>query len=312
MSFPSLTNISALEYCHGQNITHRDLKPENLLFDASYNLKVADFGFATLLSGKDGSGKLHTYLGTANYMAPEIISGAAYNGAEVDLFAAAVILFIMYSGSPPFGQAHPERDQYYKLLCTDRQQLFWDAHERNKPIEEGQVTFYNNEFKDLIITMLSLKANERLTLEQIKQHPWYNGPLVDGSALKIEFQQRRKQVDAENKRQRELKKQEKLMVQMQQANFGQTVFTGIRPFRSLEIVSIYHNFRYLMSSFRIWQQLLRSSLKVKSTLKSKERFRTFAQKLAIKPLAQSCPCLMQISFSKSFVQLLRKVLLVTL
>ncbi len=36
------------------------MKPENLLFDENFNVKIADFGFATALEGKDGSGKLYT------------------------------------------------------------------------------------------------------------------------------------------------------------------------------------------------------------------------------------------------------------
>jgi len=40
--------LNALCYMHGENIAHRDLKPENLLYDRDFNLKVADFGFATL------------------------------------------------------------------------------------------------------------------------------------------------------------------------------------------------------------------------------------------------------------------------
>jgi len=48
------------------------MKPENILFDEKFNLKLADFGFSTLLAGKDGSGLLHTILGTESYMAPEI------------------------------------------------------------------------------------------------------------------------------------------------------------------------------------------------------------------------------------------------
>lgn len=39
--------INALEYMHDKGYAHRDLKPENILFDEEFNVKIADFGFAT-------------------------------------------------------------------------------------------------------------------------------------------------------------------------------------------------------------------------------------------------------------------------
>jgi serine/threonine protein kinase len=59
--------MEALIYLHANGISHRDLKLENLLFDNDFNLKVTDFGFATLMD-RD----LNTILGTEGYMAPEI------------------------------------------------------------------------------------------------------------------------------------------------------------------------------------------------------------------------------------------------
>jgi serine/threonine protein kinase len=64
--------IDGLYYVHSNGVTHRDLKPENLLYDGDFNLKIADFGFAAPLYGRDGSGFLKTRLGTESYMAPEI------------------------------------------------------------------------------------------------------------------------------------------------------------------------------------------------------------------------------------------------
>lgn len=48
--------IEALKYLHSAGIAHRDLKPENIMLDQNFNLKVADFGFATSIKGKDNSG----------------------------------------------------------------------------------------------------------------------------------------------------------------------------------------------------------------------------------------------------------------
>lgn len=70
------------------------MKPENVLFDEHFNIKIADFGFAAPIDGKDGSGYLKTKLGTESYMAPEINMKKPYTGASVDLFASAIVLFI--------------------------------------------------------------------------------------------------------------------------------------------------------------------------------------------------------------------------
>ena len=65
-------------------------------------------------------------------MAPEILSNRPYSGASVDLFACGIILFIMVTGHPPFIKAEPT-DSFYKLLCANRSDLFWNSHSKNKP-----------------------------------------------------------------------------------------------------------------------------------------------------------------------------------
>lgn len=136
--------LDALDYMHKNGSAHRDLKPENIMLDSEFNLKVADFGFAAPIEGKDGSGFLHTQLGTQSYMAPEIHLAKPYTGAGVDLFATAIILFVMLSQRPPFNCANPQ-DPYYKLLAADRSDLFWKAHDD----AEGGTSIYSQEFKDL-------------------------------------------------------------------------------------------------------------------------------------------------------------------
>ena len=65
--------IQGIHYIHSRCLSHRDLKPENILLDDNYNVKIADFGFACKVWGRDGNGLNYSTVGTLAYMAPEII-----------------------------------------------------------------------------------------------------------------------------------------------------------------------------------------------------------------------------------------------
>lgn len=94
----------ALAYAHRRGVAHRDIKPENLMFDGEGVIKVTDFGLAragdaTRLT-RTGSA-----LGTPSYMAPELLHGAAEDGAgatAADVFALGVTLYEMLAGELPF------------------------------------------------------------------------------------------------------------------------------------------------------------------------------------------------------------------
>ena len=62
--------ISALDFCHSHSICHRDLKPENLLLDDKNNIKIADFGMASL---QPAGFMLETSCGSPHYACPEVI-----------------------------------------------------------------------------------------------------------------------------------------------------------------------------------------------------------------------------------------------
>lgn len=65
--------FSAVAYLHNHSVIHRDLKPENILLEDSnetLNIKLIDFGTAILAQSKSKDA-----MGTAYYIAPEVLSG---------------------------------------------------------------------------------------------------------------------------------------------------------------------------------------------------------------------------------------------
>jgi serine/threonine protein kinase len=99
-----------MRYLHGKNVCHRDLKLENILLDKEKNLKIIDFGFATV-SNKQ---KLKVFCGTPSYMAPEIVMKVEYYGAGTDIWSCGVILYVMIAGRFPF-KSPLEKDLYRKI-----------------------------------------------------------------------------------------------------------------------------------------------------------------------------------------------------
>ena len=172
---------------HAKGICHRDIKPENILLDKDCNLKIADFGFAAPAKGKDGSGKLKTYVGTLDYMAPEIHLGMPYDGKKDDVFSAGIILFMMLTARPPFRCAKKD-DAYYKLIIGKRPDLFWQAQAQADDNEED---IYSDEFKSLFEGMCAFNPSERFTIEQALAHPWFSGATLSPSEATAEFKRRK-------------------------------------------------------------------------------------------------------------------------
>eukprot|EP00830_Metopus_es_P020176 TRINITY_DN788_c0_g1_i2.p1 TRINITY_DN788_c0_g1~~TRINITY_DN788_c0_g1_i2.p1 ORF type:complete len:454 (-),score=121.68 TRINITY_DN788_c0_g1_i2:10-1371(-) len=186
--------LQALEYLHGKGYAHRDIKAENVLLDTNYDLKLADFGFSTPMTGKDGSGKLSTQKGTPGYMAPEILMMKPYSGEKVDVFAAGVMLFIMVAQHPPFRKA-ANADPLYKMFLQNNA-AFWAKVESNKP--SGTFTPH---LKDLLNKLMAIDAAARPTVEAIKAHPWMSGPTLTPEELAVEFKSRRNKVELDWKAQ---------------------------------------------------------------------------------------------------------------
>jgi serine/threonine protein kinase len=89
---------SAIHYLHEHGIVHRDLKPGNIFLEAGV-IKVGDYGLCKLIGESQHAG-LTQNVGTVHYMAPEVSTGN-YN-RQIDVYAAAVILYELLTGGVPF------------------------------------------------------------------------------------------------------------------------------------------------------------------------------------------------------------------
>ena len=147
--------INGLEYIHSLGIVHRDLKPENLLLTRDHILKIIDFGLSNYF--KTGQKNLlSTPCGSPCYASPEMVAGKKYDGFKIDIWSCGIVLYAMLCGYLPFED-------------PDNEVLF-------KKILECKLDFpgYVNKLSiDLIEKILVTDPEKRITIPDIKIHPFY-------------------------------------------------------------------------------------------------------------------------------------------
>ncbi len=91
--------LDGLAYAHEQQVLHRDIKPDNVLLAADSQVKLSDFGIASLLEDRQSS--TTGLVGTPEYLAPELLlTGKA--GLPVDVYGTGVLLYELLAGRTPF------------------------------------------------------------------------------------------------------------------------------------------------------------------------------------------------------------------
>ncbi|KAJ7147317.1 kinase-like domain-containing protein, partial [Mycena filopes] len=189
--------VLAVQTLHDMKVIHRDIKPANIFLTQDGNVILGDFGFAkhfatSLTTGfqeptevsfdvdpnasagsffkpteDDESCTTREHCGTLHWMSPAQIAGTPYS-FDADVFALGVVMHQMSTGRLPFPYATtPEelRAAYAQDLVTFRGEDGLDASA-----------------KDLITGMLARDVGVRLTLAEVKEHPYFHG--VDWSTAK--------------------------------------------------------------------------------------------------------------------------------
>jgi calcium-dependent protein kinase len=155
--------LSAIQYCHQNNMVHRDLKPENILIETLeekekdyFNIKVIDFGTAEIFKNNT---MLHKQIGTPYYIAPEVLKNQ-YN-EKCDLWSCGVIMFILLCGCPPFyGKTD---DDIYESVKTGKYSF---KHKVWANVSDHA--------KNLIKSLLEQDISKRLSAEKALKHKWFS------------------------------------------------------------------------------------------------------------------------------------------
>jgi serine/threonine-protein kinase Chk1 len=153
--------ISAVEYVHSIHCAHRDIKPENLLLDTFGNLKLTDFGLATIYSSGTKTRVLARRCGTPPYISPEVLKGS-YMGLSADMWSFAVVLVTMLSGSLPWDKANTECEEFASWM--DRKHNVWPW---GKIIKESLQEFA------LLKKMLSVDLASWPSIQEVQADSWF-------------------------------------------------------------------------------------------------------------------------------------------
>lgn len=154
--------LQGIKVIHDNGICHRDIKVDNILLDEEYNIKICDFGFSSY-----NSKFLEEYLGTKKYMAPEIVKGLEYDGIKADIFSLGVLLFNLRTSKFLFDFTKVSGNSFYDYI-KDKNEMIWKITETNG------ITGLSNEFKNLLLKMVSFEPNERPDVKDILKDEWFS------------------------------------------------------------------------------------------------------------------------------------------
>jgi len=143
--------VHGIQYMHSNFVIHRDIKLENIYLSGEGQIKMGDFGWA-VHNPKNLKGD--TVVGTRNYIAPEMLSGEEYDH-KVDIWSLGIVAYEMLVGELPFYGVN-DKELEHNILTA----------------ELKLPGFLSKPCQNLLLGLLKRNPSDRITLEQVLQHPW--------------------------------------------------------------------------------------------------------------------------------------------
>ncbi|RFU35908.1 hypothetical protein B7463_g448, partial [Scytalidium lignicola] len=148
--------ILGIEYLHAQGVAHRDIKPDNLLLTEDDVLKIVDFGVSEMFE-KQSDMRTAKSAGSPAFLPPELCVArhGDISGRAADIWSMGVSLYCLRFGRIPF-----ERSGVLELY---------------EAIKNDNIVFEQDtepEFLDLMRRLLEKDPEKRITMEELRNHPW--------------------------------------------------------------------------------------------------------------------------------------------
>lgn len=153
--------VLALEYLHSLDIVYRDLKTENVMLDREGHVKLIDFGLSK--THMKGDSLTHTFCGTVEYMAPEVILKEPGYGKPADWWSFGVFTFDLLTGRSPFHSNQGKAATKERIL-------------KGKFATPRVITPDANDFvRKLLRRPVERRLGSKGGAEELKSHPFFSG-----------------------------------------------------------------------------------------------------------------------------------------